>query len=491
MTSIVYAIALGWTIEAVASSKNVAVSVLHDLIATIPPNLPAKLRRSITERVALRCLEDVFATHGARPVRRSNLSLDFSESCEEVLRRIVNESAESDVKMGGGGRWECNIEQFIKQKRASMPKCALQKLKESIVDGTHRHAELFRRKSGLASVKVDGSDGNLRFIGGINEPNVSIREIGNDRSALPRKRVRIEVKTEKVADEECEDDGFGVNAKKTKRDASCVSPPAAENRVPLAGKQTLECLLERDVPVSEGERCVLSEFRMEMREERLAEDLCVAPSHEAHHEVSVKDSGCNIEHEFHVEVSGPVPVGGSKQKSIADEGKDDSEHLPEPTTPLVAPPVIPQHKVYAKESVSNHEHDSHIRTHGLSADVSQKKNIADGGKDHSQLDYIAMEKRDFLNSKCKFTRYGNSKEKDHCLMCNGGDQLLICSNSDCPFVYHESCMGSKFISYVGGDFYCPFCAYSRHLTEFLEVEKEDLQIRKDLSLYISLLESSS
>ncbi|KAL6182861.1 hypothetical protein ACLB2K_044273 [Fragaria x ananassa] len=510
MTSIESATAWGWALEALASSKHVAVSILHDLTAQIPPNLPADLRRSITERVALRCLEELSTAHDAPPVRRSEHSFDLSDSCEEVLKRVLNESAECDVRKEGGGRWKWDIESFTKHKRDRMPNSTLDKLKESIGDGSHPYAELLGRKSGLGSVAVAGSDGILRFNGGCsNAPNIGVREERNDENGLPSKRSRIELDTEKVVDENHEDDGLGVISKKTKRDASCALQSAEDNPVPLAGRQTLEHSLERDIPVPEGEGRV-SEFQKEVTEERLVENPCadkskdgsngfspepttsgVGPSHGAQHKVSAKDSSCNIEHEFHIEVRHPVSVGGSKQKSIVDEGGDKSEHLPEPTTLRVAPPDKARHKVFAKESVCNREHDSRIDiTARASAEVSQKKNIANGAKDKSQLDYISMEKHKFLSSKCTLTRYCNSTEKDHCLMCNGGGQLLICSTSDCPLVYHESCMGSEFISYVSGDFYCPFCAYCLHLMECLEVEKEALRLRKDLYLFNCVLGSS-
>ncbi|KAM5588982.1 hypothetical protein ABKV19_007104 [Rosa sericea] len=528
MSAFESAIAWGLALEALASSKEVAVSILQDLIAQIPPNLPDDLRNSVNERIALRCLEELFGAHDPPPVRRSKLSLDLSESCQQVLRRVVNETAESDVRMGGGGKWKWDIEPLIEHKRASMPKCALNKLKDSIVDSSHPYAELFGRKSGLASVRVAVSDGILGLNGGCsNAPNIGVEEERNDESALPSKRGKNASETEKVADENY--DGSGVNAKKMKMDASYVLRSAQDNSVPLAGREMLEDSLERDIPVSKREKCVLSEFRMDMRVETGAledgrddytaskrsgdavhksfvENPCadkfkdgsgfspeptisgIAPPHETQHKVSAKDSSCNIEHEFHIEVPHPESVNGSKQKSIADKGKGVSKHCPELTTSPVAPPGKSQRNVFARES--DYNSDINI-TRPASADGSQKKTIADGVKDLSHWDFVAMEKRDFLSSKCALTRYYYSKEKDHCLMCDEGGQLLICSTSDCPLAYHESCMGSKFISYKTGDFYCPFCAYDLDLTEYLEAEKEASRLKKDLWAFLCLLGSSS
>ncbi|KAK9926330.1 hypothetical protein M0R45_023567 [Rubus argutus] len=445
MSSKESAIPWGWALEALVSSEEVAVSVLHVLIEKVVPHLPDDLRNSVNERVALRCLHDLFAPHDDAPpppTQPSKLTLDFSETCQAVLKRIVNETPESDVSMGGGGKWKWDIQPFIQHKRASMPKLALQKLKESIVDGTHPYADLLRRKSGLTSARVAVTD---RFNGSCsNAPE----EEPNDESALPSKRGRIASdNTEKMAEANHSHDS-DRNAKKTKIDASGVS----------ARRDMLEDSSERGVPVSEGERCV-SPCRMGMMEKScaLAEDLCDANS------------------------------------------KHDGGFNPEPTISGVAPPHETQHKisakehmVFAQESGCNTEHDSHINiTRPASADVSKKKTIADETKDLCHLDYVATEKRDFLSSKCSLNRYSHSKERDHCLMCNGGGQLLICSTSDCPLVYHESCMGSNFISYEKGNFYCPFCAYSLDLTEYLETEKEASRLRKDLHSFSCLLSKSS
>lgn len=91
MSSKESAIPWGWALEALVSSEEVAVSVLHDLIEKVVPHLPDDLRNSVNERVALRCLDDLFGPHDAPPAQRSKLSLDFSESCQAVLKRIVNE----------------------------------------------------------------------------------------------------------------------------------------------------------------------------------------------------------------------------------------------------------------------------------------------------------------------------------------------------------------------------------------------------------------
>ncbi|PQQ01179.1 uncharacterized protein Pyn_18680 [Prunus yedoensis var. nudiflora] len=70
------------------------------------------------------------------------------------------------------------------------------------------------------------------------------------------------------------------------------------------------------------------------------------------------------------------------------------------------------------------------------------------------------------------------------MKCNEGGQLLICSTSDCPLVYHEKCLGSEFICYKKGNFYCPFCSHSRALKEYLEAKKKASLLRKDLDAFM-------
>lgn len=95
MSSKESAIPWGWALEALVSSEEVAVSVLQDLIEKVVPHLPDDLRNSVNERVALRCLHDLFAPHDDAPppppTHPSKLTLDFSETCQAVLKRIVNE----------------------------------------------------------------------------------------------------------------------------------------------------------------------------------------------------------------------------------------------------------------------------------------------------------------------------------------------------------------------------------------------------------------
>lgn len=60
------------------------------------PELPCGLAENVKERIALRCLEDLCARQSRRTSeisssQGSRIEFDMSESCENVLQRIVKE----------------------------------------------------------------------------------------------------------------------------------------------------------------------------------------------------------------------------------------------------------------------------------------------------------------------------------------------------------------------------------------------------------------
>ncbi|KAI5682780.1 hypothetical protein M9H77_04008 [Catharanthus roseus] len=110
----------------------------------------------------------------------------------------------------------------------------------------------------------------------------------------------------------------------------------------------------------------------------------------------------------------------------------------------------------------------------------------DGDEYHDERNDIASKKNDFVSSQCTFSEDSSESQQTLCMKCNSGGQLLYCSSNACPLVVHESCLG--FAAKLDGDgrFYCPFCAYSRALSEYLEVKRKASLARKDLSTFIGL-----
>ncbi|CAN0909934.1 hypothetical protein LINGRAHAP2_LOCUS26036 [Linum grandiflorum] len=144
-----------WLVEYMASSPQIDCTTLHNLIEEAP-ELPSDTR----ERVALRCLEELFgASHAVAHELPSGTAakvvFELSSSCEDVLEMICRET--SDLRKGGPELLKWDIHPFIMHKKASMPKCSLDQLKETIIEGSGPCAALFAQFSGLVHGKDDRS----------------------------------------------------------------------------------------------------------------------------------------------------------------------------------------------------------------------------------------------------------------------------------------------------------------------------------------------
>ncbi|RVW16485.1 hypothetical protein CK203_069314 [Vitis vinifera] len=105
--------------------------------------------RNVKEMIALRCLEALFSgiTNDVHPVVHSKMGFDPSESCEDVLQCILRVSIK--LRMGEPELLKWNVNPFIAHKRACLPKCALQELKDTILEGSHPSAVSLKERSGL------------------------------------------------------------------------------------------------------------------------------------------------------------------------------------------------------------------------------------------------------------------------------------------------------------------------------------------------------
>lgn len=75
-------------------------------------------------------------------------------------------------------------------------------------------------------------------------------------------------------------------------------------------------------------------------------------------------------------------------------------------------------------------------------------------------------------------------EQNLCVKCTKDGQLLACSSNSCPLMVHENCLGSPAEYDAKGKFYCPFCAYSRATSEYLEAKKKASLARKELTAFM-------
>ncbi|XP_057544000.1 uncharacterized protein LOC130823384 isoform X2 [Amaranthus tricolor] len=104
---------------------------------------------------------------------------------------------------------------------------------------------------------------------------------------------------------------------------------------------------------------------------------------------------------------------------------------------------------------------------------------------HEEID-LEMKSPNFLSSLSAFTRdflAMTEAQPNICMKCNKDGQLLSCSGS-CSLMFHESCLGCSASFDDQGKFYCPFCAYSHAISEYVRAKEKVFSTRKELSRFI-------
>ncbi|KAK1420737.1 hypothetical protein QVD17_22571 [Tagetes erecta] len=139
------AVVWNWVIEALASSEQADISTLIGLVKTAPA-ISGDAGKDTREIASLRILESLF-DHGNEATvdaKTSKINFDFSERCEDVLKKILPETPEHMAKLEKE-KWD--LGPFLKHKRSSLPKCLLIKLKEAILDGSNPLLASLKEKS--------------------------------------------------------------------------------------------------------------------------------------------------------------------------------------------------------------------------------------------------------------------------------------------------------------------------------------------------------
>ncbi|MFS7934259.1 putative transcription factor MYB-HB-like family [Helianthus anomalus] len=102
---------------------------------------------------------------------------------------------------------------------------------------------------------------------------------------------------------------------------------------------------------------------------------------------------------------------------------------------------------------------------------------------------VAAKKDAFLKSQCTVSQDSLTltewSEIDRCMKCNESGELLLCSSASCPLRFHESCLGPAVTLEENGEFFCPFCAYSRAISKYQEAKRNASLARKNLQAFSS------
>ncbi|KAJ6756319.1 RING/FYVE/PHD ZINC FINGER SUPERFAMILY PROTEIN [Salix purpurea] len=528
-----------WVIEYLASFPHIEHSILRELIEAAP-EIPDDFGKNTREMVALRCLEDLFCRRDngvANDVTSKGLKVtfDLSESCEDVLQSILQETSVSDLNRGGPELLKWDIHPFIMHKRACMPKCALEKVKDAILEGFHPYASL-KEYSELVNAndrgnrittdygddgapvgRVDGSDTDGQMKPPDESPIHLLLEnenAGEDnshyRNSLHSERERSGSASQNLAgdheDQGCVDH-LQPQAKRFKEDALHDNLSVGQiSTTPPQHKDLLEDSFEMVVEDSENRDFHLAK---ESSQGGLEGSRPVENDHDE--DVGIGRHGCSLDadnefqhnqHEIaHNANIMPLSGDGLHQYSFVDE----INHA-EPRKSNAAPSSGTSDKLFINGSKDNFDHsgrpkpsnsvssngfhrntDADEREAGTNLLYEEDESNESDEYDHERVD-VGLKKSQFLSSQY-MSRHDslaevNWTDQNLCVKCGKDGQLLVCGAGSCSLVTHENCLVFSPHFDERGDFYCPFCAYSLAISEYLEAKKKAYSARKELKLFI-------
>ncbi|KNA22628.1 hypothetical protein SOVF_032710 [Spinacia oleracea] len=415
-----------WVIEALAKSRLVDASLLYELVSKAPPLLEDSGRKA-REAAALRCLEGLCGSPNASGDYHlvpewSKIWFDPAESCEAVLQRIWSETSGSK---GALDELKCVIQSFVKHKKASSPRSTLGVLKDMLVNDTH---PLFASLKEVSGVSVgDQCVLNIPFDGGdpTSPPLRSDEDDHGDKTMLAEEN--------------------GCSPRSGIEDQLGQAYFTNGNSPTFRGGIS-SCHTDNHVEKVEDASHDVDNQCLPRKKLKLDKEYGMQSKH--HHS---------------------VPVGSNLMCNSAEDGQYHE--------------VIKEYGIHDREAYGK-DVDEQSRTYVENQDHQQ---ISPNNDDHCREEIDLSKKNAFLSSQLVCTRdsHGMTEtELNRCAKCNKGGQLLSCSASSCPLMFHKSCLGCSFSFDDQGNFCCPFCAYSYAASEYVRAKEKVSVARKELSLFI-------
>ncbi|MBA0713222.1 hypothetical protein Golax_012265 [Gossypium laxum] len=467
-----------WIIEYVSSFPQLDISIISGLIETAPI-LPEDLEENTSERVALRCLEELFGpqnSHGSvSPVSRA--VLNPSASCDDVLDHILYHILQkvplSDLKNAGPELLRWDGHSFIEHKRATLPKCALEQLKDVILlDDPY----LDGNENGPPSRSDDSNDENGNQEGNL-IPQIKKNEELLGRNPIPSKRSRDELVAGNSKGAVSVNHGsmqcdLHLNAKKSKLVANptCTSQAVAELPIHLHGDdEQLEDDSQRIMKVTEIETNNLGKVSQIGEGDQ---DLCVAS----------RTPGLMVEQK-HGDIICPNVV--INESSPVENGAPVKE-----SSGCVGGNIDQDFTSSSQNSTSADGLQENVDLNGEKADMDHPC-VEQICEDEDEIFNISLKKNLFFSSQRMASQdpvqNADWTEQNSCVKCNQNGRLLVCTSSGCPLAVHESCLNCPARFDDKGHFLCPFCACSVSISNYLEAKNKIILARKKLVAFMGLM----
>ncbi|MED6184211.1 hypothetical protein PIB30_045242 [Stylosanthes scabra] len=489
-----------WVIQAVASSNQIKISILQDLVSAAPVAQDDFCEKT-RELIALRCLEEIFdSAHrvecdaAVSAGLDSRVRFDFSSSCEDVLQKIMDEIPFPNLTKDGAKLLKWDVSPFIMHKRATI-KCDLEQvihvtqIKESIIDGTHPDADYLRDISGLlhqnGSYPVHVND-NIRG-------DLGKRDNGNDNHCenMEGKRNLMSVILEKANE----------SWKESLLDKII---PCKRNRPESADEHMMGYQLGKQVDISECD-----DFQVNAKKGRcnvlLNVDSDKEKSNPPHGKQLIENSTVNFllfskrsnhtdKDVSHGEPQASVSLKHTSAGEYCQQQKDEPIKTKVPHTNEVLPENRDNtaHKVLTviHESQSKTKIGAQVKEPNASDDKAGGEEISrDSYTDHNEKIGLAAEQQGVLSSHCTFGHDISAStrpiENNLCMKCKEGGELLACRTTNCPTMVHERCLTTSQID-AEGKFLCPFCVYEQAISRYVEAKEKASLARKELVSFIRI-----
>lgn len=464
-----------WVIETLAKSQLLDTTLLYELILKAPPLLGDSGKKA-REAIALRCLEGLFGLPSASSEKEiapdwSKFGFDPAESCEAALQRIISEASGSN---GTSDELKCAVQSFVKHKKASLPRSTLELLKDEILDDTRPLAASLKEVSGLAvpdqcvlNIPFDGGDPTSPPLRSDEDDHGDKTMLAEEIGCSPKSGINDQLLQAYFPNENllaCRD---GLSSHRTDNHVQEIEAPSHDigKECPTGKKRNLDkesgmqSKHQHSVPIGSNQMCNRTEDGQ--YHELITENDEWPPGKKPKQD---KEYCMQSKHQH------SVPFGGNRMCNGVEDGQ------------------------YHEVITENEIHDS--KSHGKDVDEQSKRyvenydqqQISPSNGDHCCEDTgVFMKNPIFLSSQCLTS--GDSldmteTEPNLCMKCNRDGQLISCSASSCPLLFHESCLGCSVSCDDQGNFYCPFCAYSRAISEYIRAKKKVSLARKELSLFI-------
>ncbi|XVE94573.1 hypothetical protein REPUB_Repub02eG0020400 [Reevesia pubescens] len=422
-------------------------------------------------------------------------------------------------------------------KRASLPKCALEQLKGSILEKIHV-------PDGNENVP-DDENGNqeVNLSPQIDENENEVLQDGLlERNLTPSRRCRNDLLAEDLVgvdsvSQDSRHNDLNLNAKKFKQDATCTTQSVGQIPIHLHAEERLEDESGMIAEVTEIEgKGKDSQAGEDDQDVRVASRTLGQSNAVGHVELQVNEME-NVQNadadvmdllKYRDRPSQTVVMdesyyveNGSLQKDPSgDAGENIDQGFPSSSPNSIYADVLPQNidhredktdvengapkKVASGATGENMDQGSPLSSpNSSSANVLQQNIHPVGAKadiEHPCAEQVCefederfnipLKKSLFLSSKGTPSRDPADKadftEKLFCVKCNQNGQVLVCRSSGCTLVVHERCLGSAARFDDKGNFYCPFCAYSASVSKYLEAKSKASLARKELPAFMEL-----